>query len=117
VRNILEAKILDSCLEKRVVEPTPPVFESFSTLYRPKHTLSPVAPVMHNPQGGNRSIILRDVYGFFALRPRDVQHPTSKVYHVRCQTVLARAFNRAPIYARKTGVQTCIGVAARFAQA
>jgi hypothetical protein len=28
------------------------------------------------------------VYGFFVLRPRDVRHPTSKVYHVPRQAVL-----------------------------
>jgi hypothetical protein len=65
-----------------------PVFERFPGLLRLEHTPSPIAPVMHNPQGGNRSIIQRDVYRFFAFRPRDVQRPTTKVYHVPRQVVL-----------------------------
>src|SRR5438034_3791250 len=36
----------------RIVKPMPSVFERFTGLGRLEHTPSPVAPVVHNPQGG-----------------------------------------------------------------
>jgi hypothetical protein len=36
---------------------TSPVLDTFADLCRPEHTPSPVRPVVHNPKGGNRSII------------------------------------------------------------
>jgi len=69
---VVPKKVLDLRFGHRVVEPVPPIFERLPGLRRLEHTPSPVAPVVHNPQGGNRSIIQRDVYGFFVLRPRDV---------------------------------------------
>ena len=36
---------------------TSPVFDAFAHLCRPEHTPSRIAPVVHNPKGGNRSII------------------------------------------------------------
>jgi hypothetical protein len=81
-------KVLDLRFGHRVVEPVPPIFERLPGLRRLEHTPFAFAPAMHNPQGGNRSIIWRDVYWLFVLRPRNVQHPTSKVYHVPCEAVL-----------------------------
>jgi hypothetical protein len=54
---VVPAKILDLRLEHGVVEPMPPVSERLTRLLGLEHTALPVAPVVHNPQGGNRSII------------------------------------------------------------
>src|SRR5713101_4381749 len=54
---VVPAKILDLRLNHCVLEPMPPVFKRLTRLFRLEHTPSPVAPVVHNPQGGNGSII------------------------------------------------------------
>jgi hypothetical protein len=54
---VVPTKVLDLRFGHRVVEPVPPIFERLPGLHRLKHTPSAFAPVMHNPQGGNRSII------------------------------------------------------------
>ena len=85
---VVPTKLLDLRFGHRVVEPVPPIFARFHGLRRLEHTPSAFAPAMHNPQGGNRSIIWRDAYWLFVLRPRNVQRPTSKVYHVPRKAVL-----------------------------
>ena len=54
VPQAVPTKVLDPRLKDRVVKPMPPDFKRFSSLGRLEHTPSPVAPVMHNPKGGNR---------------------------------------------------------------
>src|SRR5260370_39442354 len=54
---VVPAKIFDLRLNHCVVEPMPPVLKRLTRLFRLEHTPSAVAPVVHNPQGGNRSII------------------------------------------------------------
>src|SRR6266851_1177633 len=54
---VVPAKVLDLRLNHCVVEPMPPVFKRLTCLFGLEHTPSPLAPVVHNPQGGNRSII------------------------------------------------------------
>jgi hypothetical protein len=54
---VVPTKVFDPRLNNRVVKPMPTVFERLARLGRLEHTPTPVALVMHNPQGGNRSII------------------------------------------------------------
>jgi hypothetical protein len=54
---VVPMKVLDLRLNHRLIEPMPPIFKGLTCFGRLEHTASPVAPVMHNPQGGNRSII------------------------------------------------------------
>jgi hypothetical protein len=51
------AKILDSRFQDHFVEPMLPIFERLTRLRGLKHTPSVIAPAVHDPQGGNRSII------------------------------------------------------------
>jgi hypothetical protein len=54
---IVPTKVLDLRFGHRIVKPAPPIFERLLRFRRLEHTPSAFAPVMHNPQGGNRSII------------------------------------------------------------
>jgi hypothetical protein len=54
---VVPTKILYPRFHHRFVEPMPPVFKRFTRLGRLKHTPSSVAPVVHYPEGGLRSII------------------------------------------------------------
>ncbi len=85
---VVPTKVLNSRFTHRFNKPMPPIFERFACPGRMKHTPSAVAPVKHNPNGSYPKIVQRDGYGFFVLRPRNIQHPAPKVYHVPSQSVL-----------------------------
>src|SRR6202051_156142 len=86
---VVPAKILDARFTHGVVQPMPSIFKRRPSFGRLEHTTSPVALIVRNPEGGHRSIIQRDVYSLFVLRPRNIQQPASPVYHVPRQAILA----------------------------
>src|ERR1700676_4474775 len=86
---VVPAKILGARFSQGVVEPMPSIFKRCPSFGRLEHTTSPVALIVRNPEGGHRSIIQRDVYGLFVLRPRNIHKPSPPVYHVPRQAILA----------------------------
>ena len=56
-RKSCQRKFLIPASITAVVKSMPPVFKRFAGPGRLEHTAFPAAPVVHNPQGGNRSII------------------------------------------------------------
>src|SRR6267143_1247658 len=85
---VVPTKVLDLRFGYRVVEPVPPIFERLAGLRRLEHTPSDFAPAMHTLRAATAASFSGTCIGSRSFRPRNVQHPTSKVYHVPREAVL-----------------------------
>jgi len=52
VPQVVPPKVLDPSLNHRVVEPMAPILKWRSSFFRLEHTPLPIAPCLHNPEGG-----------------------------------------------------------------